>query len=193
MHKTAKIFILFSKLILLFNLIIARLRCFVLLLLCPATFRRLSSTASFHGFPRIGRFFRHIYIGKNVSIGRHIYLLSNGGPIDIGNNVRINDYCFITAICGIEIGKKTLIAEFVSIRDYDHQFSDLSIPISKQGFNGKPIVIGENVWIGRGVCILKGVKIGDNAIIGANSTVTKDIPANTVAFGSPAKVHYVRN
>jgi len=161
-------------------------------MLCPITFRSLSITASFHGFPRIGRLYKDIYIGKDVSIGRHIYLLSNGGPIIIKNGVRINDYCFLTSICGIEIGQNTLIAEFVSIRDYDHDFSDLLVPISKQGFNGKSISIGENVWIGRGVCILKGVTIGDNSIIGANSTVTKDIPANTVAFGSPAKVHSAR-
>lgn len=184
---------LLSKFILLVNLTIARFRCLILFSLCPATFRRLSITATFHGFPRIGRFFKRIYIGSNVSIGRHLYLLSNGGSINIKDNVRINDFCFITSICGIEIGENTLIAEFVSIRDYDHDFSDLSSPIRNQGFRGRPIVVGENVWIGRGVCILKGVTIGNNVIIGANSTVTKDIPSNTVAFGSPAKVHSYRS
>ncbi len=51
-----------------------------------------------------------------------------------------------------------------------------------------PIHIGENVWIGANVTVLPGGTIGDNAVIGANSLVTKDIPANTVAYGSPCKV-----
>lgn len=54
--------------------------------------------------------------------------------------------------------------------------------------NDKPVRIGDNVWIGMGSIILKGVDIGDNSIIGAGSVVTRDIPANCVACGSPAKV-----
>ena len=52
----------------------------------------------------------------------------------------------------------------------------------------KPIKIGNNVWIGGNVTILGGVTIGDNAVIGAGAVVTKDIPANAIAAGNPAKV-----
>ena len=55
-------------------------------------------------------------------------------------------------------------------------------------FNDKPINIGSNVWLGANVTILPGVTIGDNAIIGAGSVVTKDIPSNVIAFGNPCKV-----
>ncbi len=51
-----------------------------------------------------------------------------------------------------------------------------------------PVRIGHNCWIGAGACILPGVSIGDNTVIGAGSVVTRDIPANVVAFGSPCRV-----
>ena len=53
---------------------------------------------------------------------------------------------------------------------------------------GKPITLGKNVWLGGGCTILSGVTIGDNSIIGAGSVVTKDIPANVIAAGNPARV-----
>lgn len=174
------------------KLLLARLRCLVLFMAGPVFFRDLSLSSSFHGFPRVARLFQDISIGSNVSIGRHLYILSNAGIVSIHSGVRINDYCFIASMHNIQIGRNTLIAEFVSIRDYDHCFSDADLPICRQGFRGAPIIIGSNVWIGRGTCILKGVSIGDNAIIGANSTVTKSIPANAIAFGSPAKVARMR-
>ncbi len=53
----------------------------------------------------------------------------------------------------------------------------------------KPVFIGKNVWICSNVTILPGVHIGDNSVIGAGSVVTKDIPANVIAFGNPIKIH----
>ena len=52
----------------------------------------------------------------------------------------------------------------------------------------KPIVVGNDVWIGGNVCVMPGVTIGDNTIIGAGSVVTKDIPSNVVAVGNPCKI-----
>ena len=52
-----------------------------------------------------------------------------------------------------------------------------------------PVVIGDNVWLGANTIVLPGVTIGENSVIGAGSVVTKDIPANVVAFGSPCKVY----
>lgn len=76
----------------------------------------------------------------------------------------------------ISIGKDSLIAEGVTIRDQDHQFDLTEIPIRLQGSTTDAIIIGEDVWLGAKATILKGVRIGDHAIIGANSVVTKDIP-----------------
>jgi acetyltransferase-like isoleucine patch superfamily enzyme len=76
----------------------------------------------------------------------------------------------------------------VSIRDYDHRFADLAVPVRLQGLITAPVVIGNNVWLGSKVSVLRGVRIGDNAIIGAGAVVTHDIPANAIAAGVPARV-----
>jgi len=114
--------------------------------------------------------------------------------LEIGKNVEFNDYVHIGVAEGVSIGDNTLIASKVFISDHNHgsykglnQSSPNERPISRVLKTNK-IVIGKNVWIGEFVCVLPGVTIGDGAIIGAMSVVTKDIPANSIAVGSPAKV-----
>jgi acetyltransferase-like isoleucine patch superfamily enzyme len=92
----------------------------------------------------------------------------------------------------IEIGEDCLIAEMVSIRDHNHRFDRLDVPVRCQGMASAPIRIGRNVWIGGKATIIKGVTIGDNAVIGANAVVTHDVPANSIAVGVPARVIKVR-
>jgi acetyltransferase-like isoleucine patch superfamily enzyme len=152
-------------------------------------FREIGSNCCFYGLPRFGYAFRDIQLGNSCSLGVGIFLnTGEKSQIKIGNNVGINDYVYISAVYGIEIGDDSRIGEFVSIRDNDHIFTNPNQPIYTQGFIGKPIKIGSDVWIGRGVFIGKGVEIGDGAVIGANSVVTKSIPPFAVAVGSPAKV-----
>jgi acetyltransferase-like isoleucine patch superfamily enzyme len=62
-----------------------------------------------------------------------------------------------------------------------------------QGIYKRDVEVGSNVWIGYGACILRGVRVGDNAIVGTNSVVTKDVPANAVVAGIPAKVIRMRD
>lgn len=152
-------------------------------------FRKQGKNCLFYGFPRFGYGFRNITIGDRCSLGVGIFLnCGENSQIKIGNDVGINDYAYISALYGIEIGAHSRIGEFVSIRDNDHQYGDFKQPIHTQGFTGKPIKIGSDVWIGRGVYIGKGIEIGDGAVIGANSVVTKSIPRFAVAVGIPAKV-----
>lgn len=112
--------------------------------------------------------------------------------INIGNNCHFGIRNHITCINNITIGDNLLTGGYVLISDNAHGTADkntLNIPpfdrplVSKGG-----VTIGNNVWIGDKVSILAGVHIGDNAIIGANSVVTKDIPANSVAAGIPARI-----
>ena len=85
----------------------------------------------------------------------------------------------------IEIGDACMFAHGAYISDADwHGIYDRSEPVG----NTKPIILEDNVWIGDSAIVCKGVTIGENSIIGAGAVVTKNIPANVVAAGNPAKV-----
>jgi acetyltransferase-like isoleucine patch superfamily enzyme len=77
--------------------------------------------------------------------------------------------------------------------DFDHGVVDVDRPIRQQGIYMRDVVVGSNVWIGYGACILRGVRVGDNSVIGTNSVVTKDVPANAVVGGVPARVIRMRD
>lgn len=127
--------------------------------------------------------YKHVIIGKNTRISG-----GDKGKVYIGENVLIDDCTFIMAHEKIKIGKNTKIAAFCFITDFNHKYQDKNLSVVDQGYETKPVLIGENVWIGTHVIILPGVTIGDRAVIGAGSVVTKDVPANSVAVGNPARV-----
>lgn len=110
----------------------------------------------------------------------------------IGNHVMITDYVQISCANRIEIGDHVLMGQSVYISDNSHGDANASAigvpPLDRKLATKGPIKIGNNVWIGRCSTILSGITIGDNAIIGANSVVTKDVPANAVVAGVPAKI-----
>ena len=112
--------------------------------------------------------------------------------IIIGDNVAIGDESHITAINRIEIGNNVLTGKRITITDNSHGKSDyntlLISPRLRPLYSEGPVIIEDGVWLGDKVTILPNVRIGRNAIIGANAVVTKDIPANCVAGGIPAKV-----
>jgi acetyltransferase-like isoleucine patch superfamily enzyme len=113
-----------------------------------------------------------------------------GDPkITIGDNFYLNSGCHILG--DISIGNDVLIGPKTVIWGRDHKMAR-DRPIREQGHTKKPIVIGNDVWIGANVTILKGVRIGDGAVIGAGSVVTKDIPEYAIAVGNPAKVKKFR-
>ena len=114
--------------------------------------------------------------------------------ITIGDDVQINDYVHIGAVGSITIGNNVLMASKIYISDhnhgnYDELISDhpMSIPMDRKALC-RPVVIGDNVWLGESVCVLPGVTIGKGCVVGALSVVTKSIPPYTIAVGSPAKV-----
>ncbi len=101
-------------------------------------------------------------------------------------NCYLNYNCTIICSEQIEIGDGTAIAPDVLIRDSDDHY--LLNELGQKMYNTKPIKIGQGCWIGSRTIILKGVTIGDNCVVAAGSVVTKDIPANCLAAGVPAKV-----
>ncbi|MEK6936797.1 MAG: acyltransferase [Nanoarchaeota archaeon] len=126
-------------------------------------------------------------MGKKVVI-KEFNVIKHLGNIEIGNYSEINQFCFINAMGGLKIGDYCQIAPMVSLVTFNYKKDNLPMPYIKQGEEKKSIELGNNVWLGNKVTVVAGVKIGDNSIIGANSVVTKDVPANSIAVGSPATV-----
>lgn len=136
---------------------------------------------------------RSISIGNKCFIGRGSWLevieSTNIPTIKIGDNVSFSGGCTITAIKGVEIKDGVLIAKNVHISDHSHAYNDTTQNIKDQGTT-KPaeVTIDKGAWLGQGVVICPGAIVGKNSVIGANSVVTKSIPPNSIAVGSPAKV-----
>jgi acetyltransferase-like isoleucine patch superfamily enzyme len=114
------------------------------------------------------------------------------GVFRMGNRNYFNSNVKIVCFDAITIGNDCLIADSVHLYDHDHRFEDLNHPIREQGYKTKPITIGNNVWIGAKATVLKGVTIADGAIIGANSVVTRDVPANAIVGGNPGRIIKIR-
>lgn len=143
---------------------------------------------------------KYFTIGQKTSFGKMTVLTawdSYQGEIftpevTIGENCNFGDYLHLTCINNITIGNGVLTGRWVTITDNGHGTSSEIVegaPPSKRKLYSKgPVVIGDNVWIGDKATILPGVTIGNNSIIAANSVITKDIPANSVAAGNPSKI-----
>lgn len=116
------------------------------------------------------------------------------GILIFGNNIQLNDYVHIGVAKSVTIEDNVLIGSKVLITDHDHGIyrgnsqSDPYQPQIEKKINSRPVHIESNVWIGEGVCILSGVRIGKNSIIGSGSQVIRDVPENSIAVGSPARV-----
>ncbi len=111
---------------------------------------------------------------ENVYIGAGSFI--NGGQICAGSNSRI------------VIGENCMISYGVHLRTQYHYYTRRDVPMNEQGMGEADIIIGNNVWIGYGVQIMSGVRIGTGSVIGAGAIVTKDIPANVLACGIPARI-----
>lgn len=134
---------------------------------------------------------RDITVGDRVLIGQLTRIGALGGA-----KIAIGDECEITGGSslfarseGIEIGRGVLMAWNVQIYDAEHETSDPARPIRDQGLaRGGKVRIRDGAWLGANVVVLSGVTIGRNAVVGANSVVTSDIPDFATAAGVPAKV-----
>ncbi|MDD9271605.1 maltose acetyltransferase domain-containing protein [Paenibacillus sp. GCM10023248] len=109
-----------------------------------------------------------------------------GYNIHVGNNFYANFDCVILDVCEVRIGENCLLAPGVHIYTATHPLNPLERASGAEF--GKPVTIGNQVWIGGRAVINPGVTIGDNVVIASGAIVTKDIPANVVVGGNPAKV-----
>ena len=156
---------------------------------------------------------QYISFGDDVTIGDHVTLIARGPKgITLGNQVWLQDRVYLDTeivddgyFCignmvyigtgttmfghqGVEIGDNSLLAQNITLTPYSHIFEDPRDIIWNQGGHMKKVTIGQDCYIGMGVCIMYTGSIGDGSVIGAGSTVVKPIPPYSVAVGSPAKV-----
>jgi acetyltransferase-like isoleucine patch superfamily enzyme len=163
-------------------------------LLTPAGWRWRTDGPVFFGsglelqISRSGRldFGRFVWVGHGTKIRCH------EGVVEIGPKTVMGQECTISAYRRVRIGEQCVIADRAMFIDFDHGVVEIERPIRQQGIYKREVEVGSNVWIGYGACVLRGVRVGDNSIIGANSVVTKDVPANAVVAGIPARVIRMR-
>lgn len=123
----------------------------------------------------------HNTIGSGV-------IIQGSGKLFLGKKSFIGDYAVIGCNDEIVIGRDVMIAQAVTIRDTDHAFSRIDIPMNRQGVTTAPIRIGDDVWLGHGAVILKGVNVGEGAIVAAGAVVKQDVPAYAIVGGVPARI-----
>jgi len=133
------------------------------------------------------RFGRFVWIGDGTKIRCH------EGEVTIGAKTVMGQECTISAYKHVRIGEQCVIADRAMFIDFDHGTVEVERPIRVQGIYKRSVAVGSNCWIGYGACILRGTSVGDNSIVGTNSVVTKDVPANAIVGGVPAKVIRMRD
>lgn len=142
----------------------------------------------------------YISVGKKVDIGRYSAITAwdscNGErftpEIVLGDGCTIGQFAHITAINRIRLGKDVLLGKQVTITDNSHgrvEEGDRAVaPLDRKLYSKGPVEIGDRVWIGDKATILPGVSIGEGAIVGANTVVSKSVPAFAVVAGNPMRI-----
>lgn len=131
--------------------------------------------------------------GEKNTLYPHCSIRIDQGWMETGDDVSFGSGCHIyEPRGGLTIGNNTMLGGGTLICGAHHGMADLDVPMRFQPSGSAPIVIEDDVWIGMRVVIIPGVTIGKGAVIGAGSVVTRDIPPNSVAMGTPCVVHRSR-
>jgi acetyltransferase-like isoleucine patch superfamily enzyme len=130
--------------------------------------------------------YRRFWLGRRSVVESYCCINNAVGDVTIGDYTRIGIHC--TVIGPVCIGSHVNLAQGITVTALNHNFGDAARRIDEQGVSTKPVVIGDDVWIGANAVILPGVTIGSHCVIAAGAVVTKDVPDYTLAGGVPAKI-----
>lgn len=130
--------------------------------------------------------YRRFWLGKHSVIESFCCINNAVGDVTIGDYTRIGIHnTIIGPVC---IGNHVNLAQGITITALNHNFEDSSKRIDEQGISTKPVVVGDDVWIGANAVVLPGVTIGSHCVVAAGAVVTKDVPDHTLVGGVPAKI-----
>ena len=130
--------------------------------------------------------YRRFWLGKRSVVESYCCINNAVGDVTIGDNTRIGIHS--TIIGPVCIGHHVNLAQGIVVTALNHQFGNTALRVDQQGISTKPVVIGDDVWIGANSVILPGVTIGSHCVVAAGAVVTKDVPDHTLVGGVPAKV-----
>jgi acetyltransferase-like isoleucine patch superfamily enzyme len=134
-----------------------------------------------------------ISFGRFAWIGDGSKIRCHEGAVEIGAKTVLGQECTISAYRRVRIGQQCVIADRAMFIDFDHGVVEVERPIRLQGIYMREVEVGSNCWIGYGACVLRGVRVGDNSIVGTSSVLTRDVPANAVVGGVPARLLRMRD
>ena len=130
--------------------------------------------------------YRQFALGRGSVVESYSCINNAVGDVIIGDHTRIGLHN--TIIGPVSIGNNVNLAQGITVTALNHNFDDATKRIDEQGVSTKPVVIGNDVWIGANVVVLPGVTIGSHCVVAAGAVVTKDVPDHTLVAGVPAKV-----
>lgn len=128
-----------------------------------------------------------VVLGRWSWLGHGTKIRAHEGEVRIGAKTVLGQECTISAYQHVSIGRECIVADRVMLIDFDHGVVEVERPIRLQGIYKRDVRVGSNVWIGYGAALLRGVTVGDNAIVGTSSVLTRDVEANAVVAGAPAR------
>jgi acetyltransferase-like isoleucine patch superfamily enzyme len=129
-----------------------------------------------------------LVLGRWVHIGDDNRIRAHEGTLRIGDKCVFGRDSTVNCYLDIEIGARSLVADWVYIVDFDHATDDIHTPIKDQGILKSPVRIGPDVWIGTKVTVLRGVRVGEGSVLAAHTVVRADVPPYSVVAGVPGRV-----
>ena len=130
--------------------------------------------------------YNKFHLGNDSTIEDFTTINNGVGEIYIGDRTRIGLGC--TLIGPVKVGNDVRLAQNIVMSGLNHNYEDITLPISQQGVTTAPIVIEDESWIGSNSVVLPGVTIGKHCVVAAGSIVIKDVPPWSVVAGNPARI-----